>query len=171
MFIGKSGSDARRTRKDSSSGWGIALHAMGVVIIWICRRPFFAPLFGNFTPTRFVAPIVAVILAAGSVYFSWVSLKTLGTQWSFIAGVTAKHRLIQEGPYSLVRHPLYLCFFGLTLATGMVWTAPLGLLVGMIVFGAGVWIRVHSEEKILRQTFGAEFDEYKKRVPAFFPFL
>jgi protein-S-isoprenylcysteine O-methyltransferase Ste14 len=30
-------------------------------------------------------------------------------------------------------------------------------------------IRVHSEEKLLREAFGEEFDQYVRRVPAVLP--
>ena len=171
MFSGRSGPGTERKRKDSFSRFGIAVQGTGVGAMWAWRRPLFSPLPGMILPLRIVAPIVAVILAIGSVYFSWIALKALGRQWSFVAGVMSGHRLIQEGPYSVVRHPLYVCFFGLTFSTGIVWSEPMGLLVSTILFWIGVWIRVRSEEKILRETFGAEFEEYAKRVPAFLPGL
>jgi protein-S-isoprenylcysteine O-methyltransferase Ste14 len=170
MFIGRSGPGTERTRQDRSSRWGLVLQYSGAVTVWAWRRPLFSALTGTF-PLGVVAPIAAVILAAGSVYFSRIALQTLGKQWSFVAGVKAEHRLIQEGPYSLIRHPLYVCFFGLTLATGVVWTIPAALPIASGLFWLGVWIRVRSEEKILRETFGSEFEDYVKRVPAFFPFL
>ncbi len=163
MFFGRSGPGTERRLQDSSSRPGIALQALSVLIVWLWRRPLFDPL----GPVVF--PVTAVILAAGSVWLSWTALKALGNQWSLVAGVTADHRLIQEGPYAVVRHPLYTCFFGLTLATALVWTEPAGLVVAVILFWVGVSIRVRSEEKILRAAFGREFEDYVRRVPAFFP--
>jgi len=169
MFLGKSSPGTERKRSDPLSRIGIAFHAAGVVVMWGWRRPLFSPL-GIFSfPTDIVAPLAAILIAAGSVWFSWISLKTLGQQWSFVAGVTAEHQLVQSGPYAVVRHPLYSCFFGLTLATGLVWTERAGLAIALIPFWIGVWIRVRTEEKTLRDTFGAEFDDYVRRVPAFFP--
>jgi len=168
MFLGRSGPDTQRKLSDSFSKLGIALQYAGAAVMWAWPRPLFSPWAG-ITLLRTVVPIVAVILAAGSVYFSWTALKTLGRQWSFVAAVTAGHRLVQEGPYSVIRHPLYVCFFGLTLATGMVWTRPAGFLAAAVLFWIGVLIRVRSEEKILRETFGPEFQEYRRRVPAYLP--
>jgi len=45
------------------------------------------------------------------------------------------------------------------------------LLIASAVFLAGTHIRIRSEEKLLRQTFGQGFEEYAKRVPAFVPKL
>jgi protein-S-isoprenylcysteine O-methyltransferase Ste14 len=170
MFIGRGGPKAERTREVPFSKLGIVLQYGGAAIVWVWRRPFFSPLVRTSFPLQFFAPIMAVILAVGSVYFSWIALKTLGKQWSLVAGMMHSHRLVQEGPYSMVRHPLYICFFGLTVATGMVWTTPGGLFFSAVFFWLGVWIRVGSEEKILLETFGREFEAYKKHVPAFFPF-
>ena len=41
----------------------------------------------------------------------------------------------------------------------------------MIMFAIGTFIRVRSEEKLLRETFGNEWDEYAHRVQAVVPFL
>ena len=45
------------------------------------------------------------------------------------------------------------------------------LLAAVLIFLIGNEIRIRSEEKLLRETFGAKFDEYASRVPAFFPRL
>ena len=47
----------------------------------------------------------------------------------------------------------------------------IGLVAGMIMFAIGTFIRVRSEEKLLRETFGNEWDEYARRVPAVVPFV
>src|SRR5438270_11769123 len=83
MFIGKRGPGSERIRKERISRLGIVLQFAGVAVIWLLRRPLFSPLVGTGFPLRTVAPIVAVILAAGSVYFSRIALQTLGKQWSF----------------------------------------------------------------------------------------
>ena len=170
MFVRRGGAATPRVRQELASRWGIVLQYSGAALAWVWRRPLFSPLPVTNLILQTVAPLVAVLLAIGSVYFSSVALKTLGRHWGFIAGVAAEHRLIQEGLYGVVRHPLYTCFYSLTLATAIVWTAPWGLLAATILFWIGVWIRVHTEEKVLREQFGSEFDDYVRRVPAFFPF-
>ncbi|MDT5157309.1 MAG: hypothetical protein QOH51_1666 [Acidobacteriota bacterium] len=41
----------------------------------------------------------------------------------------------------------------------------------VIVYIIGTLIRVRSEEKLLRETFGPEFGDYARRVHAFIPGL
>jgi protein-S-isoprenylcysteine O-methyltransferase Ste14 len=61
--------------------------------------------------------------------------------------------------------------FGMLLATGLAisrwWIIP----VAVGVFLIGNAIRVRSEEKLLRESFGTEFEAYAQRVPAMFPRL
>jgi protein-S-isoprenylcysteine O-methyltransferase Ste14 len=156
-------------KRDLSSTIGICLQFGGVFLMcW--HRPLFSPLISSF-PLNTAAPIAAVLLATGSVWFSYVALNALGPQWSLVARIGGNHQLVREGVYGMVRHPLYLFFFGLTVATGMVWATPFALMIGAITFLCGVAVRVHAEEKLLRQHFGTDFDDYVRRVPAFFPRL
>ena len=60
---------------------------------------------------------------------------------------------------------------GMLLATGLAVSHWIGLASAMVVFGIGTFIRVRSEEKLLREVFGHEFDEYKRSVPAVIPYL
>lgn len=57
---------------------------------------------------------------------------------------------------------------GMLLATGLAVSHWVVLLPGIVLFGIGAKIRVGSEEKLLRETFGTEFDEYAQRVSAMF---
>jgi protein-S-isoprenylcysteine O-methyltransferase Ste14 len=81
------------------------------------------------------------------------------------------HKLVTEGPYRIVRNPIYTGMFGMLLATGLAISHWIGLLLAIVVFAVGTVIRVQSEEKLLREAFGAEFEAYAQRVPAVIPFL
>ena len=55
------------------------------------------------------------------------------------------------------------------LATGLVIDRAIPLAIAIVVFLAGTYIRIQSEERLLRQTFGAEFEAYARKVPALIP--
>ena len=95
----------------------------------------------------------------------------MGKQWSLEARVLKGHKLITQGPYRIVRNPIYTGMLGMLIATGLAVSHWIGLVAGMIMFAIGTFIRVRSEEKLLRETFGNEWDEYARRVPAVVPFL
>jgi protein-S-isoprenylcysteine O-methyltransferase Ste14 len=61
--------------------------------------------------------------------------------------------------------------FGMLLATGLAISHWIGLVIAIIIFAVGTAVRVHSEEKLLRETFGEEFEAYARRVPAVVPLL
>jgi protein-S-isoprenylcysteine O-methyltransferase Ste14 len=113
--------------------------------------------------------LLTAALAVASVWLMKSAFSTLGAQWSLTARVLADHKLIVAGVYGHLRHPIYTGMLGLLLATGLAASRPAGLLAGLIVFWAGTLIRVRSEERLLRATFGADYDDYARRVPAVLP--
>lgn len=165
LFLGRGQRSSQREKKDLSSALGILSQGAGVFIVFSVRRPLFSPLIEPAWPLD----LVALLMAIAAVCVSRRALRVLGEHWSLVARVTGQHKLIQHGPFAVVRHPLYSCFFALTLATGIVWTEPLAIPLAMGIFSIGVWIRIRTEEKLLREAFGAEFDDYAKRVPAVIP--
>jgi protein-S-isoprenylcysteine O-methyltransferase Ste14 len=59
--------------------------------------------------------------------------------------------------------------FGMLVATGLAVTQWIPLLVAIVLFAVGTWIRVRSEERLLREAFGSEFEAYARKVPALIP--
>lgn len=92
-----------------------------------------------------------------------------GRLWclSYIAG-RKKRVLITEGPYSLCRHPLYFFSFvggiGLGLCTETITAAVLFALAFAVYYPQAI----RGEETFLSDNF-ARYEEYRKRVPLFFP--
>jgi protein-S-isoprenylcysteine O-methyltransferase Ste14 len=122
-------------------------------------------------PLEIALAVFTILVAVGSVWFVSSAIKTLGEQWSLAARLIEGHKLITEGPYRLVRNPIYTGMFGMLLATGLAVSHWVGLLIAIVVYAVGTVVRVRSEEKLLRGAFGAEFDSYARRVPAVIPFL
>ena len=118
-----------------------------------------------------IVGVMTVAIAFWSVWFCLSAARTLGKQWALVARVVEDHELIIQGPYAIVRNPIYLAMFGMLIATGLAVSTWQGLIAGTIVFLVGNEIRIRSEEKLLRGTFGAKFEEYARRVPAFLPRL
>jgi protein-S-isoprenylcysteine O-methyltransferase Ste14 len=112
---------------------------------------------------------VTVVLAYSSCWFCLIAVRTLGKQWTYEARVIEGHELIMQGPYSVVRNPIYLGMFGLMVATGLAYATWCALGAAIIVFLLGNRIRIRCEESLLRETFGVQFDDYARHVPAIFP--
>jgi protein-S-isoprenylcysteine O-methyltransferase Ste14 len=160
------GTERRRAR---ASLFGIILQGTGYAFIWAVRRPYFSPPARMTRVLEVALAIFTVALAVASVWFVMTAVKTLGKEWSLAARVREGHRLVTEGPYKIVRNPIYTGMLGMLVSTGLATSRWIGLLIGLAFFIAGTIIRVRSEEKILREEFGPEFDDYSARVPAIIP--
>jgi len=158
-------------KRDSVSILGIALQGASYAAVWVIRRPWFTPMFPPNRSLEIALSILTMVLAVTSVWFCGAAVRTLGKQWSLAARVLEGHKLVTEGPYNVVRNPIYTGMFGMLLASGFAVSHWLGLSIAIVVFAIGTFIRVRSEEKLLREAFGAAFDEYARKVPAVIPFL
>lgn len=102
--------------------------------------------------------------------FFLIAFCIVGRTWCslYIGGLKNKS-LIDAGPYSITRNPLYV--FSVIGAIGV--GAQLGSVVIAILAGIVTWavfyILIFSEERHLRDRFGASFRNYMVRVPRFFP--
>jgi len=99
-----------------------------------------------------------------------ISICVLGRIWAslFIAG-NKIHVLVDTGPYSALRHPLYL--FSFLGATGIGFYSKNILLFAILVgvFLIHYWLVMIHEERQMMQTHGKAYVEYMKRVPRFIP--
>lgn len=161
--------DEKRAR---GSLFGVALQGVSYAIIWSVRRAAFTPIVAG-SETRnlisIVAGVLAICAAVGSVWLTMSAVNTLGKEWSLTARVVEGHKLATTGPYGYVRHPIYSGMLGMLVATGLAVSHWAGLLAALIVFFVGTIIRVRSEERLLRETFGEQFENYAQRVPAIVP--
>jgi len=96
----------------------------------------------------------------------------LGRTWaSLYIGGRKIDKLVQNGPYSVCRNPLY--FFsvigaaGIGAQVGSITLALLCAVIALLVFA----VVVVQEERLLRERHGAAFAEYSARVPRFLPNL
>jgi len=163
-------SNVEEAKRAPASTWGIAVQSVSFALVWAVPRAQwwpFRPSFGG----ELVLAVAAVVLACASSLLALYAVRALGKQWTFEARVIRGHELITAGPYSIVRNPIYLGMFGMLLSTGLVYSPWWSLLGAVIFFLIGNEIRIRTEEKLLRETFGAQFDDYARRVPAFFPRL
>jgi protein-S-isoprenylcysteine O-methyltransferase Ste14 len=161
------GQEAKRA---SVAKWGILLQGCGFALAGSVHRAYWWP-FPASTIGEIVLAAVAASLALVSNFWCLRAIQTLGKQWTFEARVIKGHELITSGPYAIVRNPIYLGMFGLMIATGLVFAPWWALLIAVIIFLVGNQIRIRAEERLLRETFGSQFDDYAGRVPAFFPRL
>jgi protein-S-isoprenylcysteine O-methyltransferase Ste14 len=171
FFLGRHGAapKTKTTARSNMSRVGITLQMIAYAIVYMFERPYFTPLAPMSKRSEAAVLIVATVIGIGSIWFCYSAMRTLGKQWALIARIVEGHELIQQGPFSFVRNPIYLAMFGLLLQAGIVISEWQAIIPAVILFLIGTWIRIHEEEKILREQFGAQFDDYARRVSAFIP--
>jgi len=158
-------------KRDPNSIFGIVLQALSLLIVWAVRRPLFTSFVPSSNAISGLLEIIAIVSAIASILLIIASVRTLGKEWSLTARVVTGHKLATKGPYNFVRHPIYTAMLGMLLANGIAFSYWPALLVAIAVCLAGTLIRIRSEERLLRETFGAEFEAYAERVPALLPGL
>ena len=112
--------------------------------------------------------ILGAVLAVASTGLLLWARWVLGVMWASIPLIHEHHELRTEGPYRIVRHPIYTGLLGLVFG-------------GMLACGFGVWIvflavavpwllrRVRIEDGMMAGQFGAAYEAYRARVPALIP--
>lgn len=94
----------------------------------------------------------------------------LGRFWSILyLGGRKNTQVMQDGPFSMTRNPLY--FFSTVAAFGiglMMGAVSFGLILGTVI-GTVLYLTARREAAFLQQEFGAEYRAYAQRVPFFFP--
>jgi protein-S-isoprenylcysteine O-methyltransferase Ste14 len=114
--------------------------------------------------------LLAIVVVLG-LSFTWWARIHLGRLWSNAITHKEDHRIIDTGPYGVVRHPIYTGQMIGLFATGIAignWAAMLGAF--LISFGE--WQKGRMEERFLSAELGAEaYGSYCRRVPMIVPFL
>lgn len=80
------------------------------------------------------------------------------------AGAGTKE-LVTRGAYARLRHPIYLAFLGMLVATGLLVSDGLRLGIAIVSYLAGSELRIASEEAALAAKFSTQYEQYRHRTP------
>ncbi|MCL6506523.1 MAG: isoprenylcysteine carboxylmethyltransferase family protein [Bryobacteraceae bacterium] len=148
--------------RSRASLWGLALETLSFALVWGFRRaPMGSTLWGW---------AAAALAMAAVALFAW-SVSCLGVHFRIQAVVTGDHRLVTEGPYRLVRHPIYASLLLMLISNALLVARWESALAALALFIAGTEIRVRVEERLLASRMPAAFAAYRARVSAYIPFL
>jgi protein-S-isoprenylcysteine O-methyltransferase Ste14 len=164
--IGDKGREEKhRTRQDIA--WNIARPILFILILAMpfCDRRNLLTLPES-APMRWVG---LALVVAGFVLITWTTVE-LGRQYSVYITLQRDHKLITSGPYRYIRHPRYLGVMLVALGMALLfrsWIALLALpfLLALLIF------RLTDEEKLLREEFGVQWEEYVSKSWRLVPFI
>lgn len=110
----------------------------------------------------------AVMAAAGIAFAVWARLY-LGRNWGMPMSHIESAELVIDGPYKLVRHPIYTgvltAMAGTTIAASWELVLPFALMA--VYFGYAAT----QEEKRMHAEFGPKYDAYRRRSKMLVPWL
>ena len=113
------------------------------------------------------AALAGTALVVAGYVLAFASLAWLGRSFSI---QPEARKLVTTGPYSLVRHPLYLA--ETLAATGMaVHFCARQAFAALAVQIALQVLRAQYEEQVLAAAFGARFEAYRRRTKQFVPWI
>lgn len=115
---------------------------------------------------RFVGLAIAVASAAFAAWAMW----SLGRSYGIRMDVFEGHVLKTDGPYAVVRHPMYLGIVLFHLGASLVLESPLLIAATALFVVPLTALRIGAEERVLREAFGERYLRYAERVPVLIPF-
>jgi protein-S-isoprenylcysteine O-methyltransferase Ste14 len=146
-------------------GFQLALAFAGYGLLFIGNPRIRHPLW--LLPPWLGWAMVALI-AVAFIFSLWARIR-LGALWS--GGVTLRegHRVVREGPYALVRHPIYTGLIAGALAFAALKATPFAL-AGAALVAIGFALKARIEENFLAEALGRdEYDAYRRSVPMLVP--
>jgi protein-S-isoprenylcysteine O-methyltransferase Ste14 len=136
-----------------------------VPLIWVASPVFFFAEYPLHT-----GPLVAGVMCL--VIGLWLfhrSHADLGTNWSITLEVRQQHRLVTQGVYRRIRHPMYSALVLYCVGQALVipnWVAgPVNLIAFTVLFA----LRVRAEERMMVEQFGDEYATYAARTKRLVP--
>jgi protein-S-isoprenylcysteine O-methyltransferase Ste14 len=161
--IAKSARGMRETILLSCSLTGLGL----VPLLYILTG---TPKFADYPFTPLQGWLGALVFL-GALWLFHATHRTLGRNWSDSLEVRTQHNLVTAGPYRLVRHPMYSAFFLWALAQVLLLPNWLAGPAGLVGFGTLFAFRVGREERLMLETFSAEYRAYMQRTARIVPWI
>lgn len=145
----------------------LAMLGFFVPLIWVA-----SPVFSFAEYPLYLGPLIAgVVCLVIGLWLFYRSHKDLGTNWSVTLQVREQHRLVTDGVYRHVRHPMYASLFLYSLGQILVlpnWVAGPSYL---ITFGILYALRFREEERMMLEEFGDEYSAYMAKTSRLVPRL
>ena len=138
------------------SGDKIGLFTLPFLIIGVILNILVLSFFSVGGPPMVLTVISLLMLIPGMTIWTWSVM--------LIVTNVPQQKLITNGPYAFVKHPLYTSVAFLVLPwIGFLCNTWLGVLIGITLY-IGSRLFSPEEEELLAKTFGTSWDDYCKKV-------
>lgn len=134
---------------------GVPLVA-GVVVTAVAGDPF------TLVPSG-ARVVGAVLVAVFGIWNGWALAVMAAHRTALLPG-GATRLVLDRGPFRYSRNPLYVGLIVLDIALALLWPSAWALLFVPVSVALLFWGAIAPEERYLSAKFGAEYDDYRRRV-------
>jgi protein-S-isoprenylcysteine O-methyltransferase Ste14 len=146
----------------------VSLTGLGII-------PFIYVLFNEpgFARRSFIPELAwaGLVVAVAALVMFHLTHKALGRNWSVSLQMREGHKLVTEGIYARIRHPMYSAFWLMAIAQALLLPNWVAGFAGLLGFGTLYLLRVGPEEEMMAETFGEEYRDYMARTGRITPWF
>lgn len=120
-------------------------------------------------PWRTIAIAVGLVLMVAGAVFNVLGRVYLKSNWANQIKIYEGHWLVTEGPFAVVRHPLYASLIWMFVGGSLIYANLASLVLALGAFVPMMYVRARKEDALLEEAFGEQFDAYRRRTGMLFP--
>jgi len=114
---------------------------------------------------------IGIFLMFFGVLVRQYAIAILGRFFSLSVHVSEDQKVVDRGPYKLVRHPSYTGIMLMAIGLGLAVQSLAALLVLLLFFSISFGYRMYVEERALLSGLGQDYASYMKRTKRLIPFI
>jgi len=170
------GSELRLALAKRSKADAVSKDRHSLAIIWLVILPAIA--LGGVAARRLpgcglpwpgtIQCVSAGLFVAGTV-LRWLAIRHLGRFFTTNVAIAKDHRLVDSGPYRLVRHPSYTGSLVAAFGFALSFSNGASLLIIFAPYAAVILWRIRIEEQALTGALGRDYTAYMRRTKRLIP--
>jgi protein-S-isoprenylcysteine O-methyltransferase Ste14 len=161
LAVPSGGSLSSGEKEDRGNRWVLAVFS--VISLLMAFFPSYTDRIGFWTLDGDTMRWTGVLVFFLGGLLRIIPVYVLRNRFSGLVAIQPGHRLETHGIYGLIRNPSYLGMLVTSLGWVLAFRSGIGVLLVASLLVPLV-ARIHAEERLLREHFGAEYDAYVKRT-------
>ncbi len=145
--------------------------AWAIYVAWLVVAPLSAVEWDRWSTRHLLGDLlgwIALPILGAALWLFWYSHDKIGRYWSIRLELKTQHRLVTEGPYRYIRHPLYTALFLGYLGTVLA-LQSWSLVAWFPAFVVSYLLFAKEEEKVMELGFGESYRVYCRKTGMFLP--
>lgn len=167
--VASSGSTVSRARQLPAY---VASTVWSIYVAWLILAPEQLVHWDRWTASHWLNDLlgwIAIPILGAAIWLFWFSHDTIGRYWSIRVELKTEHRLVTEGPYRYIRHPLYTALFVGYLGT-MLALQSWALVAWFPAFVLSYVVFANEEERVMEGGFQEAYRAYCRQTGLFLPY-